>query len=338
MPSTPVSKERMVLLGAIVVLLPLVLWLLSLDFGGVQVSDSTGKIDALTVSRFEGTLSERQSGLASLSPVEVEVLRRRQQKYESLSTTRREQVEQFHEALMAHPAKAELQATMDRYYQWLRTLDQKDQLAIMDLSTEERLEKIKSIREDQIKASFGLAGATKLPQVDEEWVKSWILKTVADKKERIDELLNQPDVKSRLPRLALNTGRPARSSRLYNYRFSLLAMHAPEYARELVFEGVDELKSRLSKEALKIINNREIEDQKELLLQWFVAACLARERIDDEKLFDFFQQLRPEQQASFEMYSREMWRSELQAYYQQQTKLKELRDRKGRNPARRRTL
>ena len=312
-------NERIVLSGALCVTVAVILWLLV----GTNTSDSVAESDSSTnrvLSRFEGPVETRRAHLSALPPVELEVIHRRRQKLVSLSEVRREQVQTFHEELMEHPNKEELQKTLNRYYIWLRSLSQKEQRRILESTGIEQLNRIKSLREEQAKASFGMAGATKLPEVDVSWVYTWIIQTVAEKKTQIDELLNSPDVKKRLPKLALNTGRPARSKGLYNYRFKLLAEHAPEYAKELVFEEMDKLRSGLSLEAREIINSLQVADQKELLLQWFLAALFARERVTDADLFEFWSAMSPERRETFEMFSREEWRVELKELYKQRMK------------------
>ena len=273
-------------------------------------------LDQSTGSRFFGTINERRKLLMSLTPMELEVLRRRKLKFEQLSDSQRDQVVQFHQDLSARDDQDELRLVMNRYYQWLKSLDEKTRRQLLDLEPNKRIERIKEELDKQAKASFGRVGSTKLPNGDINSVYDWIKQTILKKEDKMNELLNSPEVKAKLPKNGVgDLSRPARTDGRKNYRFTLLEKYAPELAQDLVFEEIDVLRARLSDEALQIIDSYPEETQKKLVLQWFRAAQYAQTNVSDAKLYRYWKSLPIEEQEQYENMSRADWRLLLEKRY-----------------------
>lgn len=273
-------------------------------------------VDTADGFRFSGNYEEKKTQLESLDSVQLEALRRRILKYEQLSDAQRSHVDLIHKQLNEHPDGAELRAVMQRYYRWLKVLDEKSRRELLDLKPADRIARICELRQQQNEESFGRVGASKLPDKDANWVYEWTMLMVESKRDRIDQLLDSDEIKERLPDTIRSlVSKPAITARRSNYRFRLLVEHAPEYARALAFEDFEKLRKGLSVDSLKIIDAYSGEEQQQLILQWFKQASDENNRVTDEKLYQFWLSLPEGTRELLDKLSPAEWRRVLNKRY-----------------------
>lgn len=292
------------------------LMLLAVALGAARQDSLPRAESSRSVDTFEGSYSARRHQLSELDPERLDELRRRKNAFEQLSEADRKRVQQLHEELQTHPDSEQLQLVMRRYYRWLKTLDDRERRELLDLPPLERLEKIRGIRDRQARASFGRVGATKLPDEDVGWVYEWIKQTVTEKREAIDSLFQLPEIQQRLSTTTRRSfSQPSLNLRRSNFRFLWLANNAPEYAGKIVIEEFDKLRAGLSTAALEIIDEYGPEEQMDLVIQWYKAAYYARTNVTDDKLFEFWQGLPPEEKEQMDQLSHSEWRRRLESRY-----------------------
>ena len=164
---------------------------------------------------------------------------------------------------------------MERYYEWLKTLSETQRAELLDHSVDERIAKIREIREQQQRDFFGLVGETRLPDEDISPLIQWVEQWVRSKQDDIRQIAQSLPGRNRFGRML--RGDPGRwASGLY----LILGRVAPDQAEQLINEDdITDLRDELSDQAVSILDDQiEFEDRRRLVHRWVVTAINARFR------------------------------------------------------------
>ncbi|WP_050769498.1 hypothetical protein [Blastopirellula marina] len=102
-------------------------------------------------------LADRRQRIEQMSQAEKDELLSSQQRWERLSAAGREHCEEIHTALETRDDGHELREVMNRYYEWLKTLDPVKRAEIEKLPIEKRVATIKSeLEEESRRRRFGM--------------------------------------------------------------------------------------------------------------------------------------------------------------------------------------
>ena len=103
------------------------------------------------------TIENHEKRIDSLDIEQKNVLRRKYAEFSKLSTTQIAQLQQFHDELANQPHRERLTQTMNKYYDWLKTLGLTEQARLLDLQPDQRLAEIANIKTRQAREAFALA-------------------------------------------------------------------------------------------------------------------------------------------------------------------------------------
>ena len=95
------------------------------------------------------TLAERRARIERMDPARKAELRRAQEQFAALGPAEQQRLHDLHDRIEAHPRSDELLAVMERYCGWVNTLAPPERADLRELPPDERIEKIKELREEQ---------------------------------------------------------------------------------------------------------------------------------------------------------------------------------------------
>lgn len=229
-----------------------------------------------------------QERLAALSAADLEKIRNRRQRIDQLPDAARQRLRDIHAEWQNHPQREQMLATMQSYYEWWKTLSESERTRIKAEPLEQRLEMIRRIRQRQAEKIFGFAGETQLPPEDISALFEWNNDFLRRKRAQIIELYlasGQPLGSRRSIERLQNSDRP-------EPLFFVLDRIPDQQAEQLIGESdVAALKSRLSGEAVQIIESQPDESARQkLIYRWLVSAVTAQWNppVPDRELMDFY--------------------------------------------------
>ncbi len=93
--------------------------------------------------------AERRERIENMSPAEKAELLRQKERFDGLDAAEQERLVELHRQIEAHPESDKLRGVMERYYQWLQTLRPYERDELRRLPPEERIARIKELRQHQ---------------------------------------------------------------------------------------------------------------------------------------------------------------------------------------------
>lgn len=224
--------------------------------------------------------------IRNATAAEKEALRLKRERFLRLSSEEQNRLREFHSELEEHPDHERLRRILENYNEWLRTLTPAKRAEIQDLPTEERIEKIKEVQEEEARRVLGFFGETKLPEQDVPGLYAWIDLFVAQNEKMLLEKL--PD------RVARDVNRSRKDeSRRRRIAFYLTGLTLEELQDLVSVSDAESLFNGLSEEAKAILGNRESDEERILLVQrWIRFALIARNipRVSDDELETFYRE------------------------------------------------
>jgi hypothetical protein len=113
-----------------------------------------GQVDL--ASSPEDSRRDNQQRLASMSDEELSELKSHKQRFDALSPSEQDQLRQLHAQLSNHPQEAQLRVVLDRYYEWLKTLNATERAELLSLTSDQRIDRIRELRQEQRGERFSL--------------------------------------------------------------------------------------------------------------------------------------------------------------------------------------
>ncbi len=236
--------------------------------------------------------ADRRARIERMSPAEKDQLLRQQQRFSQLDPAEQQRLRTFAADLDQAPDGSELRQVLDRYYQWLLTLQGIQRAQLLQLDPDQRIERIKQLKVDEKRLA-----AHRLSTSDAKAVFNWL-------EHRVMENI-QPAMRDRLQQLS-----PAERHREI-VRMVWQRSQSPEGFRNPgMFKPGDmqDLRADLSEPARKQLNQA-LDDHKvgQLLGDWVKQALGAYfsggrpmvaggREVSEERLKQFFEHELPEAQ------------------------------------------
>ena len=97
----------------------------------------------------EETPAERRARIERMDPAAKAELLRARERFDALDPAEQKRLHALNEKIEAHPRSEELLEVMGQYCEWVNTLSVYDRDALREVPPDQRIEKIKQLREDQ---------------------------------------------------------------------------------------------------------------------------------------------------------------------------------------------
>ena len=101
------------------------------------------------MARADEPLASRQEQIEDMDLVQMEQLLQRHKQFHAFKPEERERCRSLDRAIENDPDGDELRRVLDRYYDWLKTLSSYQLMELRKLSPEERIERIKTLQQEQ---------------------------------------------------------------------------------------------------------------------------------------------------------------------------------------------
>ncbi len=271
----------------------------TLDVEGERDVSGTGS------GRFPDDLND----LAAYHPAQLDHLRRNQRAFEQLTDEGRHRVRELHDEVSSHPENEKLVAVMQRYFSWLQHLEPAQMRTVLDLPVDQRLETIRELNLQQMAELTGF-----LPLEDVDYVLAWLSRVLIREKQQVRQHLESDEFKHKLIEfLSENSDDFVRVA-----DFELIGRVDPEYAGEILFKYIPDLRyGGLSSSGLNILEARDEQQQKELIVKWSIAATRAKRHVTDAQLKSFYRTLDDKTREMLDQKTPGEWNRELLKLYRQ---------------------
>ncbi len=169
----------------------------------------------LTLMLFAATLLAAKSvqadpptreSIEARSPEEKKALLEKKVRFDSLPAEEQNRLRELNTAITSSDHGHQLNSTLDRYHEWLKSLSTKQRADLLELPADKRIERIKELKIEQERARLRDLGGKQLPEIDIDAIFNWLdafMKQHEDKYlERLPEdyrkkLLDQEEVSRR---------------------------------------------------------------------------------------------------------------------------------------------
>ncbi len=291
-----------ILSGVLIVSTSLALFMYFAGFAKSEIPNSNLNNSSWLLAATGSALDHRMDRVANLSVDEQRELLRKKEAFYRLSKEDQQAYREFHDQLSQHAQSDKLQAILNRYYNWLKTLDERTKSALLDNPQKEvRITNIRELREAQGRQiSF-------LPESDHQQFDLW-LKELGDRKS--DEV--RQVFRDFRPRTQLSTELTEQSNPDLLVRVLLRADRSGETMRRLVTsQDLEVLKGELSEAAKSIMNEEKVRSD-------FVLFNFIRNPyVSPEELEQFyFKELTSEQRDDLDKMPPDQMKNRLRLMYQ----------------------
>lgn len=256
---------------------------------GVALAACAGLLILLVAGGADGTAEDGREHLANLSPSEQAALERKREAFEELDESERQRMRMLHAAISASPDNERLRSVMRNYYEWLKTLTNKQRADLLQLPPQQRIDEIKQLIEEQQQKPFRDLVRTELEPQDVRAIFGWLNHYVENHEEELRAMLPEGERRS----ISQMRGPPSmRRGRL------LMALGSRELDAQLpapTDEEIQKLDGELTDKATKALAEVATrEDKLRLVREWVRAAFASRmaPRVSHEQLMEFYQKFK----------------------------------------------
>jgi hypothetical protein len=256
--------------------------------------------------------AERRQRLLTMDAAEKERLERQVERFESLSSSEKQQLRTIHEELSKADDGDHLYAVLQRYCEWLKTLNAAERAELVTLPAEGRVARIRQLMKQQEEQRF--RRLADLSPEDTRAVLDWLDELVEPHEETLTAMLSDD---SRKFVRRLDDPRTRRKMTLWNLlrERKMVEMHATiEPSSEELARLLEQLSPHTQEEFRKI---GDLKKQQELVRNWigWAVSRPSYRPVSDAELHAFFTTLPTEKQAELERLSREEMHNELRKLY-----------------------
>jgi hypothetical protein len=248
--------------------------------------------------------------IANLSPEEKNAILKKKDRFDALPPAEQERLRALSNEIAASPHSDQLHATLDRYHEWLKTLTTKQRTDLLGLPTEERVERIKTLMQEQEKARLREWSEKQLPEADLDAIFTFLEEFM---KQHEEEFLKRVR-KDYADRLREQDGVARRRSIMRSIVMRGPGGDFPMPARE----DVERLLARLSPATLKVFESfKTPEEKQQLARRWIFSAMVSRvfPAPSEEDLQKVFDSLSDGERVKLERKSPEEVKRELTQHY-----------------------
>ncbi len=256
--------------------------------------------------------ADQRARLETMSAEEKEQLQRKKERFEALSEAEQKRLRELHAEVASAPESDELLAVMTRYNEWLKTLSSAVRAELLSLPPDERIKRIKEIKQDQERQRFR-EFANNLPERDMNIVYSWIEEFVGRNEEAYLER-TPGEFRRRLQQMNETERRKALVGGLIWRRWDDDSPKPSEIE-------ISELLPQLSEETRREVARATTNEEKLLVIRTLVRAAVLSKvlpPITDEQRQQVFAKLSSVERERLEQMAPDMMRRELTRMYHAQ--------------------
>jgi hypothetical protein len=253
---------------------------------------------------------EQRAKLETMSAEEKEQLQRKKERFEALSQSEQQRLRELHSAVAATAESDQLLAVMSRYNDWLKTLTSAVRAELLSLPPEERIKRIKELKQDQERQRFR-EFANNLPEQDMNIIYSWIEDFVGRNESEFIKRI-PPEFRRRLEQQ--RDGAERRKALVT----SLMWRRGDDDSPKPSEADVAELLPKLSEETRKQIDRTTSAEEKLSAVRTLAGAAVLSKvfpPISDEQRQQVFAKLNPVERDRLEQMAPDMMRRELTRMY-----------------------
>ena len=212
--------------------------------------------------------------IGKMSASDKDVLRQKRNRFNNLTPRKKQELRNLHRELSHQP---ELRRTMDAYFEWLKTLSPNQIAELKQLSLEDRIRRIKKLRQDQEMSHIGRLASKKLSRNDLWAVQDWLADFAKNHEE---EILVRLGPKFRANYERMENGRKKRTMLSLN-------AHRRKAAPSPTAVEIEQLVDRLSPEAVGELQSiPDVEQRNRVLGQWLdTVLAIQRPRVRGNHAF-----------------------------------------------------
>lgn len=227
-------------------------------------------------------LDDRRQRLEEMTAEEKAALLRKKERFDRLSQAERQRMRDLHASIESRQDSERLRTVLERYNEWLKTLPTVERSKLLGLPAEERIKRIKSLRQEQLRKTFGLWGSRQEPPGDVKRLFDWANSYVDNHRSEILDGLPPQD------RLRLRHADPKRQQRILLFRTIGGVGRRPGQRMPMPSaEELEQLKKALSPQARELLENELNAMRRVALVQrWLQVSVMSRllPPVDDEEL------------------------------------------------------
>ena len=267
------------------------------------------------------TPEERAARLARMPAEEKQELLRKKERFDKLLADEQRRLRELHHSISSAENAPQLQGTLSRYSQWLRSLSSAERAELLVLPCDERIAKIKEIVRRQEAQRFRQFAGSDLPDQDKDIIYEWLKEFVAKHEDEIVSALS-PDFRRRLS----PDPERRRKSLIFWFGFRRPGGEAPYTTRDDFALLLPKLSEATRRELEKIPPEEKENAASELVRATVYSKMMPQ--VKEEDLKEFFSKLTPTERARLDSQNPDQMKRELTRMYHSS----QFRNRDGRPP------
>jgi hypothetical protein len=264
---------------------------------------------SLLVSSASGEPPTRED-IEKLPPEEKAALLQKKERFDALSPEKQAQMRELDAQIAASQQSKQLYSTLDRYHEWLKTLTSAQRVELLELPTDERVERIKDLMQEQERKRLRDLGGRQLPEADTDAIFKWLEDYMHKNEEQF------------LERLPKDFAAKLRSSDEVSRRRSLMRgiiMRGPRGEFPLpTRDDLERLLPTLSQPTRQVFESVKTPDEKQNLARYWIFHAVVSKVLppaSDEDLQKILRELPPDQRERLERKTPEEVKRELTARF-----------------------
>ncbi|HEX3725487.1 MAG TPA: hypothetical protein VHV08_04565 [Pirellulales bacterium] len=273
-----------------------------------------------SAARASDDLAARRAELAHMSPAEQQELLRKQMQFLSLPGEEQNRLRALQAAIDADPQSERLRSVLKHYHEWLKTLSPAEREELADLPPEERVARIKQIKERQHSFRVQAQRVEALTRQDMQKIMQWTEARLWDRRDQIISEMT-PNWRTRINQEAP----PKQRQLLLMWAYATRRQNSTPLAT-VEQPDFDRLSAGLSEPAQQeLAKAADLAERRKIMASWIGAAM---HRLDfwrgqrklpsvmEAELAQFFEHdLRPQQRERLLKMPNEQMREELRRLY-----------------------
>ncbi|QDU28791.1 hypothetical protein ETAA8_38960 [Anatilimnocola aggregata] len=265
----------------------------------------TGLLACADPSSVRGEPTTRET-LEKLTAEEKNVLLQKKERFEAMSAEEQDRMRNLNAAIASSDHREQLHSTLDRYHEWLKTLTTKQRADLLELSSDQRIGRIKELMQEQERSRLRDLGGKQLPEADIDAIFSWLDEFMKAHEEQYMERLPK-DYADRLK------GQEEVARRRSLMRGIIMRGPRSDFPMP-IRDDLERLLPTLSQATRLALESAKTPDEKQMLArQWIFTAMISKvlPQVSDEELQKVFKEMRPDERERLERKSPEEAKREL---------------------------
>ena len=253
--------------------------------------------------------------LAAMTPAEREEFERKQRRFYELPEAEQERLRQLHTEITTAPDAAQLVQAMQRYHEWLKTLRPGERAELRSLPLDQRIQRIKQLRDNQALQRFRQMTASTLDADDlrhiGEWARDYLRR-------------HESEIVATMPPEQQQAYRESKDVRYKGFLLTMAFLRLEANRLNISQEEVNDLLARLSPDAQKLLPRETDAQQRNRMLRTWIEVALwspwrrdhPQPEVSQDELARFLEkEVSPEQREYLEGLPAELFRREAERLY-----------------------